>query len=121
MNEHTAENDTPVSCNWHGCNSPRTGKCFAWCKCRCHDARARRSWAEKHYAEPCDSCGAKAGQPCRTASGYVTMRHASRRSTIVGICPDCGQPVTRDQPAWGPRGGPVHHDPCPIPPAKGDS
>lgn len=39
----------------------------------------RPSWAERKYAEPCDSCRARAAEPCRTASGYVTMRHASRR------------------------------------------
>lgn len=35
---------------------------------------------------------------------------------IVGICPNCGEPVRRDQPAWGPKGV-VHHDPCPAPEA----
>jgi hypothetical protein len=25
------------TCNWPRCNSPRLGKCFAWCKCRCHN------------------------------------------------------------------------------------
>lgn len=24
------------ACNWATCRSPQTGKCFAWCKCRCH-------------------------------------------------------------------------------------
>ena len=55
---------------------------------------ARPTWAERKYAEPCDSCGAQAGKPCRTASGLVTMRHASRRRTTP-IPPVEQQEVTR--------------------------
>ena len=39
----------------------------------------RPTWAERYYTEPCSTCGARVGKPCMTASGYVTMRHASRR------------------------------------------
>jgi hypothetical protein len=28
--------DARPTCNWPRCRSPKTGKCFAWCKCRCH-------------------------------------------------------------------------------------
>jgi hypothetical protein len=38
--------DRPT-CNWPRCRGPQTGKCFAWCNCRCHawaveQARAAR-------------------------------------------------------------------------------
>lgn len=37
-----AGGDAPrTECNWPRCQSPRMGKCFAWCKCRCH-ARSPR-------------------------------------------------------------------------------
>lgn len=50
--------------------------------------KAQSRWAAKHYTKPCDSCGARAGEPCRTASGYVTMRHASRRRADASTPPD---------------------------------
>lgn len=43
-------------------------------------AQVQRRYADDpRYSEACETCGAQAGSPCMTRSGYVTTRHASRR------------------------------------------
>ncbi len=39
----TPEDDARPACTWDICRSPRTGKCFAWCKCICHEWAAARA------------------------------------------------------------------------------
>jgi hypothetical protein len=43
-------------------------------------ARERQKYVDDpRYSRACESCGAQPGSPCLTGSGYITLRHVSRR------------------------------------------
>jgi hypothetical protein len=42
-------------------------------------AREQQKYVGPLYSDACETCGAQPGSPCLTRSGYITMRHASRR------------------------------------------
>lgn len=41
--------------------------------------REQQKYVGPRYSNACETCGARPGSPCLTRSGYITMRHASRR------------------------------------------
>lgn len=44
----TTPDEQPLpDCSWPRCTGPQTGKCTAWCKCRCHAARVAKKRAER--------------------------------------------------------------------------
>lgn len=66
-------------------------------------------------------CGQKMNLPAYEVDAW--SRKAPRGSEVTNPCPDCqrvtcpecGDMVERDRPAWvDPRGGQRHHDPCPA-------
>ena len=70
------------------------------CGCRCHGGHIVPGCRQSR----CEKCVLPPGTPS------------------IHVCPECGEPVTREQPCWvDPETKQRHHDPCPIPPERGQS